>query len=109
MPLVRGRKQLKYFIRLNPKAINPLTMRVNAKLLWEVEQAEHLGSNGRLDSEAVLWHCADVRIDDIHVREFFQLPKPGEPPWQIERFGVCVRAQDNAIVILTGPSDASGN
>ena len=94
---------MKYFVRLNPKAINPLTLKVNAKNLWEVEQA------GTRDSEAVIWHAADVKIDQQHVRELFQLPKQGEQPWQIERYGCCVRAQDNALEIITGSPDASGN
>jgi hypothetical protein len=94
---------LKYFVRLNPKAINPLTLEVNAQRLWEVEQA-----NTR-DSEAVIWHAADVKIDKQHVRELFQLSKQGEQPWQIERYGVCVRSQDNALEIITGSPDASGN
>lgn len=94
---------MKYFIRLNPKAINPLTLRVNPARLWEVEQA------GTRDSELVIWHAADVRIDKQHVRELFQLPREGEKPWQIERYGVCVRSQDNALEIITGPQDASGN
>jgi hypothetical protein len=94
---------MKYIVRLNPKAINPLTLQVNAKLLWEIEQV------GNRDSESVIWHCADVRIDDKHVREFFRLLKTGETPWQMECFGTVVRGQDNAIEIHTGPSDASGN
>jgi hypothetical protein len=94
---------MRYQIRLNPKAFNPLTLQVIAKRLWEVEQV------GNRDSEPVIWHCADVRIDDQHVRELFQMPKPGEPPWQIERYGTCARGQDDAIVIVTGPADASGN
>ena len=94
---------MRYLIRLNPKAFNPLTQKVIAKRLWEVEQCANR------DSEAVIWHCADVRIDQQHVRELFQMPKEGEKPWQIERFGTCVRGHDDAIVIQTGEADASGN
>ncbi len=94
---------MRYLVRLNPNAINPLTMKVRADRLWEVEQA------GSRDSESVIWHCADVKIDGQHVRELFQLPKPGEKPWEIERYGVCTRGQDNAIEIRTGSPDASGN
>ena len=100
---------MKYFIRLNPKAINPLTLRVNASRLWEIEQCESHGKDGRLDSEAVIWHGADVRIDGQHIRELFQLPAQGERPWQIERYGVCTRGADDAIEIRTGAADASGN
>ena len=94
---------MRYLLRLNPKAFNPLTGKVIAARLWEIEQT------GNRDSESVVWHAADVRIDSTHVRELFQMPKEGEKPWQIERFGTCVRGQDNAIVILTGPADDSGN
>jgi hypothetical protein len=100
---------MKYLVRLNLKAYNPLTQKWRADRLWEVEQCESLGLSGRQDSEPVIWHCGDVRIDTKHVREFFHLPKPGEKPWQMECFGVCVRGQDNAIEIHTGPSDVSGN
>ena len=100
---------MKYIVRLNPRAINPLTLRVNAKLLWEIEQCEHKGGDGRMDSEKVIWHCAEVRVGGRHVREFFQLPKEGEKPWQMECFGICMRGLDDAIEIITGASDASGN
>lgn len=94
---------MKYLVRLNRKAINMLTLKVNAKLLWEVEQA------GTRDSEKVIWHCEDVRIDARPIRELFQMPVEGDPPWQLECFGTCARGQDNAIVIRTGPATDSGN
>lgn len=100
---------MKYIIRLNPRAFNPLTRKVISSRLWEVEQCESRGRDGRVDSELVIWHCADVRIDKTPIRELYQLPKDGEKPWQMECFGVCVRGQDNAIVIITGASDVSGN
>jgi hypothetical protein len=100
---------MNYIVRLNPRAFNPLTRKVSAHILWEVEQCEKIGGNGRMDSEKVIWHCADVRIDKKHIREFFQLPKAGEPPWQYKCFGVCVRGQDNAIEIRTEAADVSGN
>jgi hypothetical protein len=100
---------LKYLVRLNPRAINPLTLKVNAKVLWEIEQCEKVGGGGRQDSERVIWHCSDVRIDDKHVREFFKLPKDGEKPWQMECFGICLRGQDDVVEIHTGDPDASGN
>ena len=100
---------MRYIIRLNPRAFNLLTRKVSADRLWEIEQCEKRGGDGRIDSEAVIWHCADIRIDKKHIREFFKLPQPGEKPWQYECFGVCVRGQDNAIEIRTGASNASGN
>jgi hypothetical protein len=100
---------MKYIVRLNPRAFNPLTHKVSAHILWEVEQCEKIGGNGRMDSEKVIWHCADVRIDGRHVREFFQLPKEGEKLWQYDCFGVCTRGQDNAIEIRTEAPNVSGN
>lgn len=101
---------MKYIVRLNPKAINPITHKIIASRLWEIEQCETTGRNGRIDSEKVLWHCADVRIDDKPIRELFTLPAPGSTePWKIECYGIVVRGQDNAIEIHTGAHDASGN
>ena len=94
---------MKYFVRLNPGAYNPLTTRLIPEKLWEVEQAANK------DSERVIWHCADIKIDDVPIREFFTLPKTGEKPREREFFGICVRGQDNAIEIRTGDPNASGN
>lgn len=94
---------MKYIIRMNPKAVNPLTRRVDEKRLWEVEQV------GNRDSERVIWHCADVQIDSTPIHEIYQRPAAGTPPWQIELpDSICVRGADNAIVILTGRRDVSG-
>jgi hypothetical protein len=94
---------LKYVVRLNPKAYNPITGKVIADRLWEIEQC------ATKDSEKVVWHGRDVRIDATHIRELYTLPKPGEKPWEAEFFGICVRGQDNAIEIHTGAHDVSGN
>lgn len=94
---------MKYIVRINPKAFNPLTKKVIVDRLWEVEQCSNR------DSARVLWHCRDVRIDAKPIQELFMLPKAGEPPWQWEGFGVCVRGYDDAIEIHTGPHDSSGN
>ena len=94
---------MKYIVRLNSKAYNPLTRKVIEERLWEIEQC------ASKDSEKVIWHCADVRIDATPIRELYQLPKEGEQPWQAEYFGICVRGQDNAIEIHTGRQDASGH
>ena len=94
---------MKYIVRLNPRAFNPVTRKVIESRLWEIEQCADK------DSEKVIWHCADVRIDAKPIREFYALPKPGETAWQQEFFGICVRGQDNAIEIHTGRHDVSGH
>ena len=94
---------MRYLIRLNPKAFNPVTRKIITARLWEVEQCANK------DSEKVIWHCADVRIDQRHIRELFQLVKDGEKPWEYACWGICVRGQDNAIEIKTGRQDVSGN
>lgn len=90
---------MKYIVRLNPKAFNPLTNKVIVARLWEVEQCADK------DSEKVLWHCADVRINDKPIREIFVLPKPGEKAFEVSCSGICVRGQDNAIEIKEGRHD----
>jgi hypothetical protein len=94
---------VRYLVRLNPRAFNPVTRKVIAERLWEIEQCS------TKDSGSIIWHCADVRIDATPIRDLYVLPKDGEKPWEIERFGICVRGQDNAIEIHTGAHDASGN
>jgi hypothetical protein len=94
---------VRYIIRLNPKAWNPLTKSLIPSRLWEIEQVE------TKDSAKVIWHCADVRIDKTSIRELFKLPEPGGPPWSVEYFGFAVRGYDDAIEIRTGEADASGN
>lgn len=94
---------MKYIVRLNPKAFNPLTRKIIAERLWEVEQC------ATRDSEVVKWHCADVRIDKTPIRELFRIPESGTEPWSHECFGICVRGMDDVIEIKTGPCDASGN
>lgn len=97
---------MKYIVRLNPKAAyyNPLTGKTEIKVdrIWEVEQVADK------DSEKVIWHCANVRINNISANQFFVVPKVGEPPWEFTAHGICVRGQDNAIEIKTGRHDASG-
>ena len=84
---------MNYIVRLNPRAWNPLTKRVDATRLWEVEQVANK------DSERVIWHCADVRIGELPIRMFFTLPKAGEPPTELKFSGICTRGQENEIVI----------
>lgn len=94
---------MKYLIRLNPKAYNPITRKVNAARLWEIEQCANR------DSERVIWHCEDIRIDQTPIRELYTISKEGEPVWEKTFFGICVRGQDNVVEIKTGPQDVSGN
>jgi hypothetical protein len=94
---------VKYIIRLNPRAYNPVTRTITKSRLWEVEQC------ATRDSDKCIWHAADIKVDGRHVREFFQLPKDGEPAWEYTCYGIAVRGQDNAIELKTGPQDASGN
>ena len=94
---------MKYLVRLNPKAFNPLTRKVIPSRLWEIEQC------ATRDSASVIWHCANVRIDSTPIRELYTLPKEGERPWEAEYFGICVRGYDDAVEIHTGRHDASGN
>jgi hypothetical protein len=94
---------MKYIIRLNPRAFNPITRKVIASRLWEVEQC------ATRDSEKVIWHCAEVRIDDKMIQTLYTLPGKEDKPWEATYFGICVRGQDNAIEIHTGRQDASGN
>lgn len=100
---------MKYIIRLNPKALNPITRKIIADKVWEVEQCESRGRDGGIDSHKVIWHCADVRVNATPIRELFQMVKEGEKPWSVEYFGICVRGADDAIEIKTGAHDASGN
>jgi hypothetical protein len=87
---------MKYLIRINPKAVNPLTGKIDPRRLWEVEQCANK------DSAKVIWHCADIRIGTKPIYEIFKLPAPGEPAKDLEFFGICVRGQDNAIEIHEG-------
>lgn len=94
---------MKYLVRLNSKAFNPITRKVIVERLWEIEQC------ATRDSGRIIWHCANVRIDAQPIRELFVLPKEGEKPWEAEYFGICTRGQDDTLEIHTGRQDASGN
>ncbi len=100
---------MRYLVRLNPRAFNPLTKKLIAERLWEIEQCEMIGGNGQIDSGKYTTHCADVRIDSTPICQLFTLPKPGEKPWEKEFFGICVRGQDNVVEIRTGRHDVSGH
>jgi len=94
---------VKYIVRLNPHAINPITRKVIESRVWEIEQCANK------DSEKGIWHCADVRVDSKPVRELFQPPSDGKEPWSLEIFGTCARGHDDVVEIHTTPCDASGN
>jgi hypothetical protein len=47
---------VKYIVRMNIRAFNPLTMKMDPKRIWEVEQCANK------DSARVIWHCDHVRI-----------------------------------------------
>lgn len=109
---------MKYLIRLNPRAVNPLTRKVAASKLWEVEQCEKIGGNGRIDSPAVIWQCGDIRIDGESIqslapleayRELAQPAVAGAVRWALETWGVCSRGADDAIEIRTTNPEVSGN
>jgi len=84
---------MRYFVRLNPRAFNPLTKQVNESRMWEIEQCADK------DSEKVIWHAQDVRVDKTPIRELFHLVP--DKPWEGEYIGVCFRGQDNVIEIHT--------
>lgn len=85
-------------IRLNSKAYNPITKKINKKLVWEVEQC----ATGDGFSEKVKWHCADVRIDDTPIQSIWTFPKKGEPPTEMTFYGLALRdPKDDAVVIQT--------
>jgi hypothetical protein len=86
---------MRYIVRLNPKAYNPITQKVIANRVWEVEQCANK------DSEKVIWHCAEVRINGTPMRELFTLPKPGEV-FEVKATGIVTRAYDDAIEITNG-------
>ena len=85
---------MKYIVRLNKHALNPLTNKVMKSRLWEVEQCADK------DSEKVIWHCADVRIGLKHIREIFAIPKDGSAfSVELVYHGICTRGSDDALVI----------
>jgi hypothetical protein len=90
---------VRYIIRLNKRAINPLTQQLNPKRRWEVEQ------RADKDSEKVVWHCEDVRIGDTPVQALFKMPEPPKTvwDWELHFVGTVARGQDNFVVILGVP------
>lgn len=90
---------MKYLVRLNPKAFNPLTGKVIVSRLWEIEQCANK------DSEKVIWHCADVRVNGVPICQIFTLPKDGEKPFELEASGIIYRGQDNAVEISSKHHD----
>jgi len=92
---------MKYLVRLNPKALNPLTKKVEPSRVWEIEQCADK------DSEKYIWHCGAVTINAQPIHRYitalceakgpdFILPK------EFEFHGIATRGQDNSIVIHEG-------
>ena len=86
---------MKYQVRINPRAVNPLTKAIDESRIWEVEQCR------TKDSERVKWHCADVKVDGEPITKIFKFPKKGEPPTEMEFYGIITRDYDDAISIST--------
>lgn len=104
---------MKYIVRMNLKAWNPLTSKVDMRRVWEVEQCQSK------DSEKCIWHCSEVRIrtrdgvetsiGDLFAKEM-KAPLPqGEKrkPVEIVSHGIVVREADDAIVIREGGHDVA--
>lgn len=87
---------MRYIVRLNPKAFNPVTGKVDSTRLWEVEQC------ATKDSEKCIWHRDRVRIGDRGINEFYTLAEKGQPPTELKFEGICITGQDSALVIITG-------
>lgn len=95
---------MRYVVRLNPKAFNPLTRTLIENRLWEVEQCADK------DSGRVIWHCADVRfgndrlVPPVAAVKALLTPKDSMKPkpavWELKYIGYAARGQDNAIVII---------
>ena len=106
---------MKYTVRLNVKAWNPLTSKVDTRRLWEVEQAANK------DSAKIAWHCANVVIrhydgKEVPITELFaaarllqtrepKVPGQKKPPIEFTYWGIVMRGQDDAIVIQEGQHD----
>lgn len=100
---------MKYIVRINPKALDMLTKQVNEKVLWEVEQCEARGrANDHIDSEKVIWHCANVKIDDMSIEKYITEHKLPLKGLAVAVSGVAIRDASDAIKIITGPHDGSG-
>lgn len=104
---------MKYTVRLNPKAYNALTGRVDPRRVWEVEQ------NPDKDSGRVIWHCENVTVRDRDgvvktierlISEKYGGIKKSEPtanPVTFDFSGIVVRAADESIMIIEGRTDVS--
>ena len=95
---------MKYLVRQNPKAYNPLTGQVDPQRLWEVAQVAWDGGSGH-DSEEVVWHCAEVVVNGRPISDMV-MNEP-EAPLELTFHGICTRDQNNAISIRTGRNDVS--
>ena len=91
---------MRYTVRLNPRAYNPITRRNEESRRWEVVQEEIKGGTGH-DSESVIWHCADVTVNGVPIQTVFGRERgcDGELPKELSFRGVAFRGADNAIAI----------
>ena len=105
---------MKYTVRPNPKAYNPVTGLTDPKKVWEVAQHEWAGGTGH-DSEQVSWLCAEVKINGVPITEVIATRTSAQTPAEklkvaekgMEFYGICTRDQDNAISIREGRTDVS--
>lgn len=90
---------MKYLVRLNKKAWNPILGKVIEGRVWEVEQVANK------DSAKCIWHCANVKIrrNEVDTPISQEITQSGMKvkPTEIELAysGIAVRGQDDSIVI----------
>lgn len=112
---------MKYIVRINLRAFNVLTMKMDPRLIWEVEQV------ASKDSGKVVWHCAHVRIrhrglgDETPIEDYLAkamaerkiekiaknpVKKEKSKPIEFEFHGICIQTgMDDAITIQEGRHD----
>jgi hypothetical protein len=90
---------LGYTVRVNSKGFNPILRKLDPERYWEVEQEEIMGGNvagvTTRDSEPVIWHCAEVRVNGVSIKDLFDPTKIKEMKFR----GAIARGAGNAIEI----------
>jgi len=76
---------MKYIVRVNKKAMNPITRKIIPEIVWEVEQVK------TKDSPAVVWHSANVTVDETPIVNLFPIPQKGKPMPEVSFEGIAVR------------------
>ena len=105
---------MKYVVRQNPRAYNPVTGKTDLQRAWEVAQVAWDGGSGH-DSEEVVWHCAEVVVNGQPISEVIAIRTERLLPDEKEEIarkgiafhGICTRDQNNAISIREGRNDVS--